>query len=127
MRKIELLMLQAIEERRDWKLDNTEVQCVYFDHSEPVIDRVNVLLHGHQIATVTPQTVEICDCKYQTATTKSRLNVLLRHHCYGAGIYQSNFKWYAVGNAETPELIEPGTSHVFSRETGWKVQESSSV
>ncbi len=127
MRKIERLMLQAIEERRDWKLDNTEVQCVYFDHSDPVIDRINVTLHGHPIATVTPQTIEICDCKYQTATTKSRLNVLLRYYCCGAGIYQSNFKWYAAGNAETPELIEPGTSHVFSRETGWKVQESNSI
>jgi hypothetical protein len=116
MRKIERLMLAAIEQRKDWRLDNTEVQCVYFDHSNPAIDRVNVKLHGHTIAVVTPDNVDICDCGYQTATTKSRLNAILRALCNGAGVYQSSFKWYGVATGKSIWEIEPETTHCFPRD-----------
>jgi len=80
MRKIEQQMIAAINERRDWRLDNTEVQVVSFPHGETTIDRIYVRLHGSTIAIITPDELDISDCSWQTPTTKSRLNALL--HTY---------------------------------------------
>jgi hypothetical protein len=114
MRKIERLMLEAIEQRKDWKLANTEVQCVYFPSPQHTIDRINVRLHGHTIATITPDKVEVCDCGWQTPTTKSRLNIILHTLCRG-GVYQSSNKWYGVAENAEPWEIELGSRHSFAR------------
>jgi hypothetical protein len=114
MRKIERLMLEAIEQRKDWKLANTEVQCVYFPSPQHTIDRINVRLHGHTIATITPDKVEVCDCGWQTPTTKSRLNIILHTLCKG-GVYQSSNKWYGVAENAEPWEIELGSHHSFAR------------
>lgn len=114
MRKIEAQMLQAIANKQDWKCDNTEVVVTYFAHADRMIDRATVYLHGSPIAQVSPDTVTVCDCGYQTATTKSRLNAILRELC-GAGIYQKNHTWYGSAIDETDWEIEPSTTHCFVR------------
>lgn len=97
MRTIEKKMLSAILERKDFRLDNTEVQVVHFPHpvdnTDKIIDRINVRLHGHLIATIEPDKVTINNCGYRTATTKSRLSVIVREFC-GAGVSQQNFEWF---------------------------------
>jgi hypothetical protein len=114
MRLIERKMLQAIYSKTDWKCDNTEVVVTYFAHADKPIERINVYLHGSNIATITPDHVEICDCKYQTTTTKSRLNTILRELC-GAGIYQKQHVWYATAEGKADWEIEKGSKHLFYR------------
>jgi hypothetical protein len=93
MRKIEVEMLQAVCERRSWRSANTRVEVISFAHSNPPLDRVNVYLHDNLIACVTPKSVTINDCGWQSPTTKSRLNALLSELC-NVGIYQRNKQWF---------------------------------
>ena len=89
MRKIEQKMIQAIRSRRDWASANTRVDVVDGD-------RVIVRLHGHPIAELIQddQILWVRDCGYQTTTTKSRLNALLREFCPGCHVYQKHWVWY---------------------------------
>jgi hypothetical protein len=114
MRKIEEQMLQAIRDRRNWKSGNTRVVSTHFAHGDEVINRITVILHGSPIAIITPDQVDASDCGYQTTTTKSRLNAVLREFC-GAAIYQSSHKWYATAEGETPWLVEPRSRQLFYR------------
>lgn len=112
MRKIEQQMLDAIRERKDWKCANTEVQCVHFAPGN--IDRIYVRLHGSTIAMITQTDVDVSDCGWQTPTTKSRLNAILRELC-GAGIYQKNHKWFGYAEQEQDWLIPIGSRQLFYR------------
>jgi hypothetical protein len=114
MRKIEKQMLTAILSRKDWKSDNTEVVVTYFAHAARPIERINVFLHGNPIAEITPDCVAVCDCGWQTTTTKSRLNAILHELC-GAGIYQKARKWYGTAIEESDWEIELKSRHVFVR------------
>ena len=114
MRIIERQMLAAILDHKDWKCGNTRVQVTYFAHTDKPIQRVNVYLHGNRIAQITHDTVSICDCGWQTTTTKSRLNAILRELC-GAGIYQKNHKWYGHAIEEQDWEIELESQHHFVR------------
>ena len=109
-------MLQAINERRDWRSDNTQVVCTVFSHGDLNIDRVHVQLHGSTIAIVTPDHVDVCDYGWQTPTTKSRLNAILHELCgTGTGIYQKNKRWYAHAEGEQDWEIKPNSRHLFYR------------
>jgi len=114
MRQIEKQMLTAIHNRKDWKSANTQVTVTHFAHADRLIDRITVFLHGSPIAQITPDTVTICDCGYQTATTKSRLNAILHELC-GAGIHQKNHIWYGHAFEEVYWKIEPNSRHCFVR------------
>ena len=86
MRKIETQMNNAINQEIDWKKDNTEViniEGVSF-----------VYLYSNLIAMVADTWLELFDAGYQTATTKSRLNAILRAHGNGEYVYQKNFNWF---------------------------------
>lgn len=95
MRQIEKAMLSAIADRRNWRKSNTEVQ-VYTqnDRFGNVEKCCNIYLFGNHIAIVTPTQLRISDAGFRTATTKSRLNVLLHAYTDHYGIYQKNFKWF---------------------------------
>ena len=75
MRTIEKKMLSAIIERKNFSLDNTRVECIYFPHpvdsEDRIIDRCNVYLYNNLIATVTPDDVTVNNCGWRTTTTKS--------------------------------------------------------
>jgi hypothetical protein len=87
MRKIETLMNAAIEAGKDWKLANTEVVACS--------DVSDVYLHGNLIARIGETWMQLFDCGYQTTTTKSRLNAILKAHgCDGEYIFQKNFQWF---------------------------------
>ena len=88
MRKIELEMTRAARARRDWRSGNTSVDVT--DHG------VIVRLHGNKIAQIDGDTLYLTDCGWQTSTTKSRLNSLLREFTNGGYIYQSKFEWHLV-------------------------------
>jgi hypothetical protein len=87
MRKIERLMNQAIKAGKDWKLANTEViSCSHV---------TDVFLHGNLIARIGETWIELFDGGWQSNTTKSRLNAILREHGIGdEGIFQKNFQWF---------------------------------
>ena len=104
MRKIERQMLQALVEVKDWSKDNTRVETngYYSD----------VYLHGHRIAVFYPSTefrsmqLHINNCGYETNTTKSRLNALIKFVVGPArnGIFQSNWNWYLVRDGKQSEF-----------------------
>ena len=102
MRKIERLMNKAIIEGRNFTSGNTSVI-----HEDGV---ANVFLHGNKIAEVGDNFVTLFDGGWQSATTKSRLNAILREHgIQGECVFQRNFKWFVhkfVGQA--------GSSPVFA-------------
>ena len=90
MRKIESLMLDAVRSGREMRRDNTSVE-----HER---GRALVRLHGHLIGVVSPNgELTISNCGYETATTKSRLNALLRLLPGCHGIYQHRFQWFLDG------------------------------
>jgi len=93
MRKIERLMNKAILAKKDWKLDNTEVQ--YFSGH----DISRVYLHDNLIAEIGPTYVQLFDGGWQTTTTKSRLNAVLSEHGIpGEGVFQKAGEWFFKSN-----------------------------
>ena len=87
MRKIETLMNQAIGTETDWKLNNTEVvNCSHVS---------DVFLHGNLIARIGETWIELFDGGYQSKTTKSRLNAILKAHGIGGEyIFQKKGQWF---------------------------------
>ena len=89
MRKIEREMNAAIRDSINWKSGNTEVT---FDSET---GESKVFLHGNHIATVGDDFVQIFDGGYQSYTTKSRLNSILKDHAIkGECVFQKNFNWF---------------------------------
>ncbi len=99
MRKIEREMNAAILNNQNWQKDNTSVT---FD---PETNESKVYLHGNHIATVGDNFVQIFDGGYQSVTTKSRLNAILKEHgIKGECVFQKNFNWFVhkfIGQAGT--------------------------
>ena len=87
-RKIETLMNQAITNCVDWRQDNTEVR---YNETRNVS---YVKLHGNHIATIGDGFIELFSCGYKTATTKSRLNAILKEHGNEDGLHQKNYDWF---------------------------------
>lgn len=86
-------MNTAIHNRQDWKLDNTEV--LYFSGH----DKSQVYLHGNLIAEIGPTYIQLFDGGWQTPTTKSRLNAILREHGIGnEGVFQKKGEWFFSSN-----------------------------
>ena len=100
MRIIESLMIAAIQDKKDWRKDNTEV--LY----SPSRDVSCVYLHKNLIATIDDNSVEIYDGGWRTNTTKSRLNAIIDCLCDGInqGVYQHKFEWFIQDNDEHVEF-----------------------
>ena len=87
MRKIETQIISAIKENKDLKIANSEV-ISYTNSSD-------VYLHGNLIARIGETWMELFDGGYQSNTTKSRLNALLKAFgMEGEYIFQKNFQWF---------------------------------
>ena len=95
-------MNAAITNNVNWQSSNT---AVTFDSET---GESKVYLHGNHIATVGEDFVQIFDGGWQSNTTKSRLNAILREHAIdGEGVYQKNYKWYVdkfIGQAGTSKV-----------------------
>jgi hypothetical protein len=104
MRKIEEQMNAAILNNRNWASGNTTVT---FD---PETNESTVFLHGNKIAVIGETFVQVFDGGWQSNTTKSRLNAILKEHgIKGECVLQRNFNWFIhkfIGQA--------GTSPVFN-------------
>lgn len=108
MRTVEARMIQAVrsamaDSHRDGRImksGNTEVRQIHHGiaHTPGYYREIEVLLHGNLIGVVEPDLMRIRldDCGYQTVTTKSRLNALLKAFVPGEGISQTDFVWYAA-------------------------------
>ena len=89
MRKIEVQMNNAISNKIDWKSGNTRVEY----EQGNCISRV--YLHGNKIAEVGDNFIRLFDGGWQTNTTKSRLNAILKvHGLKNEGVYQKAYKWF---------------------------------
>jgi hypothetical protein len=87
MRKIEAQMNAAISKGINWRSANTEVAN---------IDGVSfVYLYGNKIAEVGDRFIRLFDGGWQSNTTKSRLNAILRTHgLTGECVFQKNWTWF---------------------------------
>jgi hypothetical protein len=89
MRLIEKEMVSAIKSRTNWAKANTMV----------ITDgggfRTRVYLHGNLIAVIDnlTKTVRLNSCRWQTPTTKSRLNCILDALGCTGYVAQRNHKW----------------------------------
>ena len=87
MRVIEKQMNDAITASQDRKKDNTEV-ITYTNSSD-------VFLYGNLIARIGETWIELFDGGYQSNTTKSRLNAILKvHGCDNEYIFQKKGQWF---------------------------------
>ena len=84
-------MNAAIKAGKNWSLANTTVTTE---------DGVSVVhLHGNKIAEVGDNFIVLFDGGWQSNTTKSRLNAILREHgCPGERVFQQNFQWFVSMN-----------------------------
>lgn len=89
MKLIEREMVNAIKNRANWSKANTMV----------VTDgggfRTRVYLHGNLIAVIDnlTKTVRVSSCRWQTPTTKSRLNAILNAVGCTGYVAQRNHSW----------------------------------
>ena len=97
MRKIEQQMNSALQRKANWAGSNTTVRY------NELTNCSQVLLHGHQIATLDHHTnaLKLSSCGWQTVTTKSRLNALLEEVKFGCKVFQKQFEWFVSFNNQT--------------------------
>jgi hypothetical protein len=87
MRLIERQMNAAITNSKNWQKDNTAVV-----NNDGVSE---VFLHGNKIAEIGECFVTLFDGGWQTNTTKSRLNAILREHGIpGECVFQKKGQWF---------------------------------
>ena len=87
----------AISNKGNWSGSNT---TVLYNEST---NCSQVLLHGHNIATVdhTTKALKLSSCGYETVTTKSRLNAILEEVKYGCKVFQKQWDWFVSYNDQT--------------------------
>ena len=103
MRKLERLMNRALVSKNNWAGSNTTVLYNEFTNCS------QVLLHGHNIATLDHNTkaLKLSSCGYETVTTKSRLNAILEEIDYGCKVFQKQWNWYfRSNNNQTVDFID---------------------
>ena len=100
MRKIESQMCAAVQSNKDWQSANTSV------HFDPETGVSVVRLHGNKIAEVDDTSMTIFDGGWQTNTTKSRLNALIKEFCNGVtdGVFQKDYQWFIKDNNVTHDF-----------------------
>jgi|TARA_B100000900_G_C20435539_1_gene656814 hypothetical protein len=84
-------MLLAIKEQKDAKLGNTRVEVIDFDGLDK---RINVYLHGKCICQLTDDELEVNHHGFMTATTKSRINAVMREFNGCTEIIQVQGEWH---------------------------------
>ena len=84
-------MNDAICKEIDWKKDNTEViSCTNVS---------DVYLYNNLIARIGETWIELFDGGCQSATTKSRLNAILKvHGCENEYVFQKKGQWFVQYN-----------------------------
>ena len=104
MRKIETQMIEAIENQLNWQSANTEVINSELASDGTVVSVVK--LHGHKIAVIGDSFIQLFDGGWQTATTKSRLNSILKGcGLPGEGVFQKAGKWFVNINGNGIETV----------------------
>ena len=100
MRKIEEQMNDAVANNKTWQSANTSVHYCE-ENGESV-----VRLHGHKIAVIGDDFLQIFDGGWQTTTTKSRLNALIDRFCNAVtdGVFQKDYEWFIRDNKVTRDF-----------------------
>jgi len=89
MRVIESKMLNAVKSCKCMRCGNTEV-CSDDNYS-------SVWLHNNKIAEIHNDCVVVMDAGWQTVTTKSRINAILRAYNLPC-VYSKKYQWYINGS-----------------------------
>ncbi len=101
MRKIERQMNDAIATLPNggcWKMDNTEVF-----HVDGIVE---VFLHGNTIAELGDFFIRLFDGGFRSATTKSRINAILRENGTGnESVFQKSYQWFISYDGKTEPFV----------------------
>tara|TARA_S200002703_G_scaffold57859_1_gene50377 strand:- start:972 stop:1385 length:414 start_codon:yes stop_codon:yes gene_type:complete len=119
MRKVEAGMVASIMDAinsdksgRVYSCGNTSVDVIHqgIRNTYGYNRFIEVNLHENTIATIYPDLnrIHLSDCGYETATTKSRLNVLIQCFTDESTIHQNQHVWY-----QGDDLWESGEIHRF--------------
>jgi len=102
-RKIEQQIESAIAARRSFCGGNTQVT--------PYHDDLYVTLHGHKVAHMSGNTLTLDWCGYNTPTTRSRLNCVLRALApqYVAAINRGKGQFFALYLGNWESCVDSGT------------------
>ena len=111
MKKITLEMCHAMEQGKEMKKANTQV--------EYGSTAMYAYLHGNLIATVTTERLYLRSGGWQSNTTKERLNGLLTWYGLPYAIVQRNFIWYIM-HTKTGKLTPWGKSYIYGAVEGIK-------
>lgn len=98
MRKVTTQAVQAFQSAQNFSSSNTSV-VVQMDNKKS--QWVQLFLHGHLIAERKNKDLYICDCGYQSNTTKERLNGLLSEVLSNSFIQQKDWTWYLTTEEKT--------------------------
>ena len=92
----------ALSNKGNWAGSNT---TVLYNEST---NCSQVLLHGHNIATLdhTTKALKLSSCGYETVTTKSRLNAILFELKTGCKVFQKKFEWFIGNNQATKSFFD---------------------
>ena len=109
MRVIEDKIIEAIDSRRIGIVRLSKRDCVEYVKE---IDIINVYLWSTVIAVIFADKVMIRSGGWETVTTKSRLNAILRRYC-DASIYQSNYVWRVVTRISKDDFMTYNNETLF--------------
>ena len=96
MRKIEQQMNRAIADKADWSSSNTRVEYNNNTNcSTIVLHRTAIAVYDHN-----SEAIKLNTGGWQSNTTKSRLNAILREVMFGTRVFQKNFNWFINYNKQ---------------------------
>lgn len=110
MRKIEVAMLAAMNERRNWRQSNTRV--------EVTDDEVRVTLFGNLIARLTSQALYVTAAGWNTPTTRSRLNAILSNRFFPhglKGVFSKNYTLHGMFEYDVNQIEELDASQWYEQ------------
>ena len=100
MRKIEQQMNRAIANKADWNSSNTRVEYNNNTNcSTIVLHRTAIAVYDHN-----SEAIKLNTGGWQSNTTKSRLNAILREVMFGTRVFQKNFNWFINYNNQTHDF-----------------------
>lgn len=96
MSLIESRLVDAIKSQRNFKSSNTSLR---WDNNRFGVHGT-IRLHNNLIVRIYHDCICLSDCGFQTKTTKSRLNAIIRGLSLSHGIYQKKYQWHLSINGK---------------------------
>jgi hypothetical protein len=105
-------------------VERHDANGIYLNNAHTIVRRnsvypncIDVLFWGQLIASITERCIGVSSCGHHTATTKARINLLLRKYAH-TSIYQKDFVWYYSNGCEQIPFFDGVTFNRISMTQG---------